>query len=128
MSRIEELPDDFDESLDLNKKPAPAGPTAPANNDDLASIIGTGANETPFGINEERLKQQQDKHGMTPQMPPGMASVRSHTADEIVSMMNKTPLFMTDLSDADMGGYTLVLQFGFGLESCAGEQGCVCPS
>lgn len=94
MSRIEELADDFDETLGLNKPPAPAA------ND--ASIIGTAGNETPFGINEERLKQE--NHGTTPAMPPGMASVKSHTADEILAMMNQTPLFMTDISSADIGG------------------------
>ena len=33
-----------------------------------------------------------------------MASVRSSTADEVMKMMNKTPLFMTSLEDADKDG------------------------
>ena len=41
--------------------------------------------------------------GVTPQLPPQMQSVRSHTADEIVEMMNKTPLFMTSLDNVDDG-------------------------
>ncbi|KAK2809719.1 hypothetical protein FQN50_003564 [Emmonsiellopsis sp. PD_5] len=83
MVRIEELPDDFNEALDLNKSPDP-GPT-----------IGSQAfqNETPFGIK----KNAGPKDPTVPDMPPGMASVKSHTADEILEMMNKTPLFMTDL-------------------------------
>ncbi|KAK2787608.1 hypothetical protein FQN53_005058 [Emmonsiellopsis sp. PD_33] len=89
MVRIEELPDDFNESLDLNKSPDP-GPT-----------IGSQAflNETPFGIK----KNAGPKDPTVPDMPPGMASVKSHTADEILAMMNKTPLFMTDLSKATDG-------------------------
>ena len=37
-------------------------------------------------------------------MPPPMASVKSHTADEIVQMMNKTPLFMTSLEGGENEG------------------------
>ncbi|OAX78114.1 hypothetical protein ACJ72_07583, partial [Emergomyces africanus] len=89
MVRIEELPDDFEESLNLNK---PAS-TAP--------IPGAQAifNETPFGIKENASKADPT----TPSMPPGMASVKSHSAEEILEMMNKTPLFMTDLSKATDG-------------------------
>ena len=47
----------------------------------------------PFPIGSKH--QVQD--GIAPVMPPPMASVKSHTADEIVQMMNKTPLFMTSL-------------------------------
>ncbi|EEH03891.1 TPR repeat protein [Histoplasma capsulatum G186AR] len=89
MVRIEELPDDFEESLDLNKPHAP-GPTLGAQ-----AIL----NETPFGIKENASVQDPT----APPMPPGMASVKSHTAEEIFDMMNKTPLFMTDLSKATDG-------------------------
>ncbi|PGG99836.1 hypothetical protein GX51_06128 [Blastomyces parvus] len=90
MVRIEELPDDFDEALDLNKLhsdgPTPGGQTL--------------LNETPFGIKKDATSPT----GSTaPAMPPIMASVRSHTAEEILDLMNKTPLFMTDLSKATDG-------------------------
>ncbi|KAL2371544.1 tetratricopeptide repeat domain-containing protein [Blastomyces gilchristii SLH14081] len=90
MVRIEQLPDDFDESLDLNK-PRSTGPT-----------LGGQAllNETPFGI-KKNVSSPPDS--TTPAMPPGMASVKSHTAEEILDLMNKTPLFMTDLSKATDG-------------------------
>ncbi|KAJ9215158.1 hypothetical protein DTO166G4_3236 [Paecilomyces variotii] len=97
MGQIEELPDDFDESLDLNKPPIePIAPTLPPSG--LAAITGV-SNEVPFPINEDRLK---DVHNdpSAPRMPPAMESVKSHTADEILEMMNKTPLFMTDLENA----------------------------
>lgn len=48
---------------------------------------------------ETPLPLQAPQDGIAPELPPPMASVRSHTADEIVQMMNKTPLFMTSLED-----------------------------
>ncbi|KAL8676395.1 MAG: hypothetical protein Q9224_007292, partial [Gallowayella concinna] len=39
----------------------------------------------------------------TPSLPPVMDSVRSHTADEIVQMMKRTPLFMTNLQETPTG-------------------------
>ena len=54
----------------------------------------------PFPIGS----RHQDQDGMAPPMPPPMASVKSHTADEIVQMMNKTPLFMTSLEGKDNEG------------------------
>lgn len=102
MSRIEELPDDFDESIDLNKPPTDPASLAQAT-DLLAHATASG--ETPFGIKEDRLK----KDDGAPEMPPAMASVKSHTADEILDMMNKTPLFMTDISKADIGRVVVFL-------------------
>ena len=102
MSRIEELPDDFDESIDLNKQ-TPA-PEAPSNNgsgdgDGLPGMPPAG-DQVPFPINEERMKEMEEKDPAAPKMPPNMASVKSHTADELWEMMNKTPLFMTDINKA----------------------------
>ncbi|KAL2009659.1 hypothetical protein VTN00DRAFT_5466 [Thermoascus crustaceus] len=108
MGRIEELPDDFDESLDLNKQPPNEQPIAP-------SLPHSGienvepSNEAPFPINEEKLKDMENDPS-APKMPPAMASVKSHTADEIIDMMKKTPLFMTDLENAgDEKGENLML-------------------
>ena len=85
--RIEELPDDFDESLDLNA--APPQPTTPP----------TAGPELPVPGNEERLKEL-EKDGQAPKLPPAMAAVESHTTDELADILNKTPLFMTDISKA----------------------------
>lgn len=90
MSRIEELPDDFDESLDLNKPPA-AAPSIPPE---------AFLNSIPFPIKDDGV----NKDPNMPDMPPSMASVKSHTADEIVELMNRTPLFMTDMEKATDGG------------------------
>jgi hypothetical protein len=90
MSRIEELPDDFDESINLNQPPASSeGPP------DAPSAV----EEPPFPINEEKLKELENDPA-APKMPPSMASVKSHSTDELWSMMNKTPLFMTDIDKA----------------------------
>ncbi|KAL4749010.1 hypothetical protein BDW72DRAFT_179106 [Aspergillus terricola var. indicus] len=95
--RIEELPDDFDESLDLNA--APPQPTTPP----------TAGPELPVPGNEERLKQL-EKDGQTPKLPPAMAAVESHTTDELADILNKTPLFMTDISKAgDENGENIML-------------------
>ena len=84
MSRVLELLDDFDESMKLTDTPDPA-------------TVASGS--IPFPI-----KPTPNSHeDMKPQLPPQMQSVRSHTADEIVQMMNKTPLFMTSLENADDG-------------------------
>ena len=97
MSRLEELPDEFDESLNLDSPPAPicAPPSAPN-----ASATASSFNSTPFPIDASRL----EGNGTTPALPPHMASVRSHTADEIVELMNRTPLFMTSLQGTDGEG------------------------
>lgn len=79
MARIEELGDEATVS-----DTAPPPPTA----------------ETPFPL---RPKPTEQDVSTTPSLPPAMDSVRSHTADEIVQMMKKTPLFMTDLADSADG-------------------------
>lgn len=97
MSRLKELPDDFDESLDLKvdpQVPLHAPPFAP-------NVFPTASSDSiPFPIDASRLEQ----NGTTPALPPHMASVRSHTADEIVQMMNRTPLFMTSLESTEGEG------------------------
>ena len=60
----------------------------------------TSLASVPFPIGS----RYQDQNGIAPLMPPPMASVKSHTADEIVQMMNKTPLFMTSLESEDNEG------------------------
>lgn len=98
MSRVEELPDDFDESLNLNEIP-PQVPQVPPDLPQPGFDAFAASNEAPFPINEERLKEVQNDPS-APRMPPTMASVRSHSKEELASMMNKTPLFMTDIENA----------------------------
>ncbi|KAJ5379744.1 uncharacterized protein N7496_002172 [Penicillium cataractarum] len=95
MSRIEELPDDFDESLNLNGVPPQVAQDLPQPGFDAFAAT----NEAPFPINEERLKELINDPN-APGMPPAMASVKSHSKEELLDMMNKTPLFMTDIENA----------------------------
>lgn len=97
MGRIEELPDDFDESLDLNKAPVFTPPAAKE-----PSFLPSG--ETPFGIKRDAWPKET---APAPAMPPAMESVKSHTADEIIELMNQTPLFMTDVEKALQAGASL---------------------
>ena len=45
-----------------------------------------------------------------PQLPPHIQSVRSYTTDEVVEMIEKTPLFMTSLENVDGGRFGSVLK------------------
>ncbi|KAL8827115.1 MAG: hypothetical protein Q9170_007140, partial [Blastenia crenularia] len=56
--------------------------------------------DTPFPIPRKSTIQD---GSTTPSIPPIMDSVRSHSADEIVQMMKKTPLFMTNLDEGGGG-------------------------
>ena len=68
MARVEELPDNFDESLHTS----------------------SSADGTPQISSRDELR---------PSLPPGADSIRSHTAEDIVKMMGRSPLFMTSLED-----------------------------
>lgn len=95
MSRIEELPDDFDESLNLKDAPPSVTQNLPQPGFDAFAV----GNETPFPVNEEGLKARQTDPN-APELPPAMASVQSHSSKDLMDMMNKTPLFMTDMENA----------------------------
>ncbi|KAJ5174247.1 uncharacterized protein N7482_000124 [Penicillium canariense] len=95
MSRIEELPDDFDEALNLHEPPSQVAQDLPQPGFDAFAA----SNDAPFPINEERLKEVQNDPN-APKMPPVMASVKSNTKEDLMKMMNQTPLFMTDIENA----------------------------
>lgn len=95
MSRVEELPDDFDESLNLNNAPPEVAQGLPQPGFDAFAPT----NEIPFPINEEALKARQTDPN-APELPPAIAAIQSHTPEELMAMMNKTPLFMTDIENA----------------------------
>lgn len=97
MGRVEELPDDFDESMNLNDQPPTVSEGPPEN---LADNPPAAVDEPPFPINEEKLKELEKNDPAAPKMPPSMASVKTHSTEELWDMMNKTPLFMTDIDKA----------------------------
>ena len=74
MSRIEELPDDFDERVNFNDAPK-----------DLPSI-----------------EELYDQHISAP--GPSQAQISSKSFEDIVQDMSKTPLFMNSLDEATNDG------------------------
>lgn len=97
MGQVEELPDDFDESMNLNDQPPTVSEGTP---EKLADKPPAAIDEPPFPINEEKLKELEKNDPAAPKMPPSMASVKTHSTEELWDMMNKTPLFMTDIDKA----------------------------
>ncbi|KAJ5349245.1 Tetratricopeptide-like helical [Penicillium brevicompactum] len=95
MSRVEELPDDFDETLNLNDAPPEVTQNLPQPGFDAFAP----GNDVPFPINEEGLKARQNDPN-APELPPAIAAIQSHSSEELMAMMNKTPLFMTDIENA----------------------------
>ncbi|KAL2821396.1 hypothetical protein BDW59DRAFT_150049 [Aspergillus cavernicola] len=51
-----------------------------------------------------------EKDPLAPKLPPAMAAVNSHTTEELADILNKMPLFMTDISKAgDENGENIML-------------------
>jgi len=94
MARIEELSDQLSSSLNLfrpdaSSQPPPHPPFA------TAASASTPSPIPPKALNNDSVP--------LPTMPPLVDSVRSHTTEEIMQLMNRTPLFMTSLEDTDDG-------------------------
>lgn len=112
MPRIEELPDDFDTSINLNDVSSPS--TNPSKQHGSSPAPETAAGITPIAINQSvpfpnsKLAPERDPN-LPPDapdvpMPPAMANTRAHTADELITLLNRTPLFMTELDETDGAG------------------------
>lgn len=82
MSSLQEMPGDSDQALKINS----ASMSQPLHQ----------SGSLPFPI-KSKVRSKDD---LTPALPPQMESVRSHTADEVIKLMNRTPLFMTSLETA----------------------------
>ena len=98
MSRIEELPEDYDESLHIDPASQPSQKTpvpleAPASSQSLSVDSPSFSGSNP-PRNGDRT---------TPALPPPMDSIKSRTPAEVLSALNRTPLFMTSLDDTDGG-------------------------
>ena len=90
MSQIEELSEHIDKSLNLESD---------SSTQILDSAQASNQPSVPFPL----PPKSQDERAILPSLPPHMESVRSHTAEEVVQMMSKTPLFMTSLEDTADG-------------------------
>ncbi|KAL9064405.1 MAG: hypothetical protein Q9157_007841 [Trypethelium eluteriae] len=51
-----------------------------------------------------KQSESRDIAAASAEMPPAMADVKQHTADDVLKMMNKVPLFMTELDETDEQG------------------------
>ncbi|KAF2102064.1 TPR repeat protein-like protein [Rhizodiscina lignyota] len=60
----------------------------------------------PAGSEPEKSEQDGDTvaNVAVPALPPAMAESKRHTVDEVVQMMNRMPLFMTELDETDGEG------------------------
>ncbi|KZF25176.1 hypothetical protein L228DRAFT_236297 [Xylona heveae TC161] len=136
MSRIEELPDDFDSSVDLNKVFPDSKNNGPSSSD--AAANSTSAKQAPTqgpsrpspeapGIPTSVLEQavpfplpadyqnkarSNDPTAKTaPSLPPQLESVAARSPEELLEFMNRTPLFMSQLDETDgAGGENLELE------------------
>ncbi|GAB7341131.1 hypothetical protein MBLNU457_7436t1 [Dothideomycetes sp. NU457] len=98
--RVEELPDDFDEKMNMNQPPLSGpGPTLP-NGAPMPSLEDMLSGHMPFP-QKQGGNSNTNPNEAGAQMPPQMENVRQYTADELIAEMNRTPLFMTNLDDAE---------------------------
>lgn len=111
MVRIEELPDDFDASLDLNASSAapPSSarhdPPPPPSSKPQAGIPSSMIDQSlPFPDGKLQPASTLPPGAPSAPMPPAMANTKAHTADELLTMLNRTPLFMTELDETDGAG------------------------
>ena len=102
-SRVEELPDNFDEKVNLNA----AQPAAEDDSSLDALLAAAGAAFPP----KEDAANSTSPSQPGAAMPPAMKSVKQYSADEVISMMNKMPLFMTTLDETgEDGGENIALE------------------
>ena len=98
--RVEELPDDFDEKLNMNDPPLSGpGPTLP-DGAPMPSLEAMLSGHIAFPQKQGGAATSNPNEAGA-QMPPQMENVRQYTADELIAEMNRTPLFMTNLDEAD---------------------------
>jgi len=101
MSRIEELPDDFNASLDLNSSNAPLSPSqAPPSQKPAQGITAAMLNSmSPFPPKPNSTTPESTNPSAP--MPPAMANTKQYSTDELLAELNRTPLFMTSLDSED---------------------------
>lgn len=101
-SKIEELPDDFDDKIDLNNAPPAAKEMSLESMINQAGVLGF-----PSTVSNGDGTPSQPGAAM----PPAMGEIRQHTTQEVLDLMNRTPLFMTSLDETDgEGGENIALE------------------
>lgn len=100
MARLQELSEVSDESIKLDDSSSP-NRTNPTQLPTLAAESLTQS--VPFPL-PPKTASQNGTNSTTPALPPAMDSVKSRSVDEVLEMMNRTPLFMTSLDETDGEG------------------------
>jgi len=85
MVRLKELPDNLDESISLDNG-APAMSSNIATPHKPATASPSSTSPVPSAA-----------------LPPAMEFTKQHTTDELIEMINRVPLFMTELDETDGG-------------------------
>jgi len=102
MSRIEELPDDFEENLNLkdHSKADSNGPSLPLPSQAAnGTAAQTSASAMAFPAKPDDIPL--DPFAALAAMPPSMSNTNKYTTDELLSELNRSPLFMTSLDDTE---------------------------
>ncbi len=100
MSRLQELSKSFDKSIKVGNSSSSLG----ANPSQLSGPIpGSLPQSVPFPL-PPKTASQNGAYSTAPALPPAMESVKSRSVDEVLEMMNRTPLFMTSLDETDGEG------------------------
>lgn len=106
MARIEELPDDFGSKTDLNKPThiSDEGTPSTSEPDFIDQVLSMQSSMAPKASSADGANTSTAPTAPTAAMPPAMHSIRQYSTDELVSMLNRTPLFMTSLDETDGEG------------------------
>jgi len=102
MPRIEELPDDFEENLKLKDDPRADshGPSLPLPSQAASATpaqMSASAMAFPAKLDDIPL----DPFTALAAMPPTMSNTKKYTTDELLTELNRSPLFMTSLDDTE---------------------------
>ncbi|KAH6717342.1 putative Hsp70/Hsp90 co-chaperone CNS1 [Leptodontidium sp. MPI-SDFR-AT-0119] len=89
--KIEELPESFQDSVDISSPLQTQNATPSPETDLLTAALNAHASSTPT-TNDGTT---------TPALPPALADIRQKTGAEILADLNTVPLFMTDLEEND---------------------------
>ncbi|KAI9878657.1 MAG: hypothetical protein M1830_000273 [Pleopsidium flavum] len=101
MPRLQELPDSLAKPLTLNPPSSPTlQTTQPPNLLPSSLTQQTTPQTTPFPLPPET----NGATSTTPSLPPQMSSIKTRSVDEVLELMNRTPLFMTSLDETDGAG------------------------
>jgi hypothetical protein len=104
-SRVQELPDDLKEKMNLNQQQDGPAPAPAPINEHLSFDMMMQAASKHFPAKTSSSSSCSDNTAPGAEMPPAMAAARQYTADEMFQMLNKSPLFMTELDETGDDGH-----------------------